>query len=191
MDIDEENFDARFEAQDLEHLLADASASHMTAESTAFLPPSSAQPSTAAANRPPSWRQPAQARAAPLYDDDDVPESLLLEGAHEGPPSNHTRHPQPTGGLPPPVPGPSTRQTRAQWETTRRQQRLHNEVPGATPVPRWSATGRPGNTLDPKQRALYRWANVTDMDGFLADVYAYFTGSGKWSIILRKFLTQL
>ncbi|KAF2656004.1 APG9-domain-containing protein [Lophiostoma macrostomum CBS 122681] len=191
MDIDEENFDARFEAQDLEHLLADASSSHMTTESTAFLPPTSAQPSTAATTRPASWRQPAQPRAAPLYDDDDVPESLLLEGAHEALPPNQNRHAAPIDGLPPPVPGPSTRQSRAQWETTRRHQRLHNEAQGATPVPRWSGSGRPGHTADPKQTALYRWANVTDLDSFIRDVYDYFTGCGIYSILLRRLLTQL
>ena len=188
MDIDEENFDARFEDQDLENLLAHASSSQMTTESTAFNPP---QLSPTAANRPASWRQPAQPRAAPLYDDDDVPESLLLEGGREGPLSNHDRHPAPIGGLPPPVPGPSTRQARAQWETTRRQQRLHNEADEATPTPRWGSAGRIGFTADPKTRALYRWANVFDLDNFLGEVYNYYNGCGIYSVLLRRILTLL
>ena len=74
MDIDEENLEARFEAQDLENLLADASSSQMTTESTAFLPPSYDR-KTGDTNPPgrPSWRQQDPTRPAPLYDDDDVP----------------------------------------------------------------------------------------------------------------------
>lgn len=169
MDIDEENLEARFEAQDLENLLADASSSHMTTEST--------------------WRQPGPSQAAPLYDDDDVPESLLLEGGRDVPPPDSKQHQEPTGGLPPPVPGPSTRQTRAQWETTRRHQRLHDEDRTA-PVPRWGVPGRQGQfTVDPQQKALWRWVNVSDLDTFLAEVYAYYTSCGIYSILLRRFLT--
>lgn len=171
MDIDEENLEARFEAQDLENLLADASASHMTTESTAFLPTNNDRNGSI--------------QPAPVYDDDDVPESLLLEGGA------HPSSSQPTSeGLPPPVPGPSTRRTRAQWETARRHQQLHAE--GAAPVPRWRVPGRHGHaTVDPKERALWRWVNVSDLDTFLAEVYEYYTGCGIYSILLRKFLALL
>ncbi|KAF2195237.1 autophagy protein-like protein Apg9 [Zopfia rhizophila CBS 207.26] len=194
MDIDEENLEARFEAQDLENLLADAASSQITTESTAFLPQNndrkaSAQPSAGATTGPVPWRQPAPPRGTPLDDDDDVPESLLLEGGREAPLTNPTQNHPPSEGLPPPVPGPSTRRTRAQWETTRRQQRLHDEGHHATPTPRWGLTNRPGQfTSDPKEKAMWYWVNVQDLDAFLAEVYSYYTGCGIYSIILRRIL---
>lgn len=196
MDIDEENLEARFEAQDLENLLADASSSQMTTESTAFLPPTydrkRGEPNPAGR---PAWRQQDPTRPAPLYDDDDVPESLLLEGGHETPHHTPNAHREPTSGLPPPVPGPSTRRNRAQWETTRRQQRLHDDGSNTVPVPRWgvpSRTTRQGSlAADPKEMALWRWVNVSDLDIFLDEVYSYYVENGIWSILLRGTLTLL
>ncbi|KAF2477988.1 autophagy-related protein 9 [Lindgomyces ingoldianus] len=184
-DIDEENLEARFEAQDLENLLADASSSHMTTESTAFLPGNDRKPSTLAPGRAGAWRQPAPVRTAPLDDDDDVPESLLLEGIRDPPPPKSNHHSMPTDGLPPPVPGPSTRHTRAQWETTRRQQRLHDETHDAAPAPKWALPTRTGFTADPKEKAMWLWVNVEDLDAFLAEVYFYYTNCGIYSILLR------
>lgn len=194
MDIDEENFEARFEPQDLENLLADATSSHMTTESTAFFPQntdrkSSAQQARAPASRPSGWRQPSA--AAPLDDDDDVPESLLLEGGRE-PPSSRANPHAPIEGLPPPVPGPSTRQNQAQWDATRRQQRLHDEGHNAVPVPQWGVSGRSGPyAVDPRDRAFWLWVNVQDLDQFLASVYSYYSGRGMYSIMLRKVLYLL
>lgn len=196
MDIDEENFEARFEAQDLENLLADAASSQMTTESTAFLPKNidrkaGTQANSSAPNQPTSWRQPTNAQPAPLYDDDDVPESLLLEGGHDIPGPRLGQQRGPVEGLPPPVPGPSTRQTRAQWDATRRQQRLHEDGIGAAP-PRSSIPSRHGHfTMDPKERALWRWVNVSDLDTFLSDVYNYYIECGIYSMILRRILTLL
>lgn len=194
MDIDEENLEARFEAQDLENLLADAASSQMTTESTAFLPTNNNQKpqvGASAAARPSNWRQPAPSRPAPLYDDDDVPESLLLEGGRE-PHAPKPSQQEPADTLPPPVPGPSTRQTQAQWETTRRHQRLHDEDRGATPAPRWGVLGRHGQfTADPREKALWRWVNVSDLDSFLVEVYSYYTNYGIYSILLRRLLTLL
>jgi autophagy-related protein 9 len=198
MDIDEENLDARFEAQDLEHLLEDASSSHMTTESTAFLPPGSdrkanALPGARTANhsRPISWRQPGpgQGQGGHLDDDDDVPQSLLLEGGRDAHPSNQNQN-QHVDGLPPPVPGPSTRQTRAQWEATTRQQRLHEG--DTAPAPAWARSNRPGQfTADPKEKALWLWVNQTDLDTFLGEVYEYYTGFGIYSMLLKRVITLL
>ncbi|KAF2007876.1 APG9-domain-containing protein [Amniculicola lignicola CBS 123094] len=196
MDIDEENLEARFEAQDLENLLEDAASSQIsTTESTAFLPPnndrrSSTRPNAGGPSRPSFWNKPAQVRGAPADDDDDVPESLLLEGIREpAPKANQPR--LPGEGLPPPVPGPSTRHTRAQWETTRRQQRLHNEAVNTSRTPRWASSRRGTFATDPKEKALWLWVNITDLDGFLSEVYTYYQGCGKWSILLRRILNLL
>jgi autophagy-related protein 9 len=189
MDIDEENFGARFEAQDLNDLLAEASASHMTTESRAVSPEArrSAPPGINTGARAPAWRQPAPARAVPLDDDDDddVPQSLLLEGGLDPPPN-------PNQGLPPPVPGPSTRHTRAQWETTRQQQRLHEDDRRSGPARAWGHAGRGGQfTADPKEKALWLWVNQTDLDTYMREVYEYYVGCGIYSMLLRRGLSLL
>ncbi|KAF3031733.1 autophagy protein atg9 [Didymella heteroderae] len=184
MDIDEENFGAYFEPQDLEHLLEEASGSQMTVDSRAVSPEAlrkpSAPPGINTANRVAGWKQPTAARSAPVEDDDDVPQSLLLEG---GPPS-----PEATRGLPPPVPGPSTRRTRAQWDTTQRQQRLHDDM-ARTPVNTWGRTGH--FNVNPKEKALWLWVNQTDLDAYMKDVYEYYRGHGIYSMLLKRFLTLL
>ncbi|KAF2445591.1 autophagy-related protein 9 [Karstenula rhodostoma CBS 690.94] len=191
MDIDNENLDARFEDLDLEHLLDEAAQERMT-ESAASVPQHDerAPPGINTASRAAAWRHPVSSRPLPPDDDDDVPQSLLLEGGVASP--NATRS-EPTGGLPPPVPGPSTRHTRAQWETTRRQQRLHDDGRGGAAPRTWRTSARPGQyTSDPKERAMWLWVNQTDdLDNFLAEVYDYYTGSGMYSILLRKLLMLL
>ena len=99
-----------------------------------------------------AWRQPAPARTAPIDDDDDVPQSLLLEGGHGPAPGSSKRG----EGLPMPVPGPSTRQTRAQWDATRTQQRLHDDDRRGAPSQPWGHTSRPGHfAADPREKALW------------------------------------
>jgi autophagy-related protein 9 len=90
------------------------------------------------------------------------------------------------------VPGPSTRQTRAQWDATRRQQRLHDEDRTGAPARGWGHTGRVGQfTTDPKEKALWLWVNQTDLDTYMRDVYEYYTGCGIYSMLLRRTLTLL
>jgi autophagy-related protein 9 len=184
MDIDEENFGAYFEPQDLEHLLEEASGSQMTVDSRAVSPEAlrkpNAPPGINTANRAAGWKQPTAAPSAPVEEYDDVPQSLLLEG---GPPS-----PEATRGLPPPVPGPSTRQTRAQWNTTQRQQRLHDDMTGM-PANTWGRTGQ--FNVNPKEKALWLWVNQTDLDAYMKDVYEYYRGHGIYSMLLKRFLTLL
>ncbi|KAF9733174.1 autophagy protein atg9 [Paraphaeosphaeria minitans] len=191
MDIDNENLDARFEDLDLEHLLDEAAQERMT-ESAASVAQHDdrASPGINTASRGAAWRQPVSSRPLPPDDDDDVPQSLLLE---DGVASPNTTRTEPTEGLPPPVPGPSTRHTRAQWETTRRQHRLHDDGQrGAAPCT-WRTSARPEQyTSDPKERAMWLWVNQTDdLDNFLAEVYDYYTGSGIYAILLRKLLMLL
>lgn len=192
MDIDEENFGARFEAQDLNDLLEEASSSHMHMESRDVSPDArrSAPAGINTAARTQAWRQPAALRAVPLDDDDDddVPQSLLLEGGLDPSPNPSQR----LDGLPPPVPGPSTRQTRAQWETTRQQQRLHDDDRRGVPTRTWVGIGRGGQfTADPKEKAMWLWVNQTDLDTYMRGVYEYYIGCGIWSIMLRRTLSLL
>lgn len=186
MDIDEENFGAHFEEQDLAHLLAEASSSQMTTESRAVSPDTRRNPASNTNGRGPNWRQPPPPRPVPYEDDDDVPQSLLLEGGLDPAPSSD-RHAE---GLPPPVPGPTTRQTRLQWDTTRQQQRLHDEDRRPVPARGWGQTSRPGHfAADPKEKALWLWVNQTDLDTYMNEVYEYYVGCGIYSILLRRVLS--
>lgn len=194
MDIDDENFGEHFEEQDLENLLADAAGSHITTESTAFLPQSSDRragggPSRDSPARQP-WKHQGRKGGPSLDDDDDVPESLLLEGNRDVPESS--KRTTTTDAPPPPVPGPSTRRARAQWEAARTQQRLHDEDHNTRPTPVWQASRGTGQfVMDPRERALWLWANVQDLDAFLHEVYDYFIGAGVWSIVMRRTITLI
>ncbi|CBY02265.1 similar to autophagy protein Apg9 [Plenodomus lingam JN3] len=191
IDIDEENFEARFEEQDLAHLLEEASSSQMTTESRAVSPDNRRNPlrGASASRTAPAWGQPGPGRGLALDDDDDVPQSLLLEGGQDAGPSNPHTHTE-AGGLPMPVPGPTTRQTRAQWEATRTQQKLHTDERRGAPSRPWGHTSRPGHfAADPREKALWLWVNQTDLDSYMRDVYDYYVGCGIYSILLRRVLT--
>ena len=42
-----------------------------------------------------------------------------------------------------------------------------------------------------RERALWRWVNVVDLDAFLREVYDYYTGKGIYAIALSKLLDLL
>lgn len=44
------------------------------------------------------------------------------------------------------------------------------------------------NFLSPKERALWKWANVENLDNFFQDVYRYYLGNGYFCIVLEKVL---
>lgn len=44
------------------------------------------------------------------------------------------------------------------------------------------------NKISPKETALWKWANVENLDIFLQDVYKYYLGNGFYCIILQKVL---
>lgn len=119
--------------------------------------------------------------------EDEVPRSLLIEGEHD-PSSNGAEHRRMQS---PPVLGPSNTGVRAKWQTTRQQQRLYKDV---IPSPISSGISRRvgrATIMDPKERALWMWANVENLDNFLAEVYEYYTGNGIWSITLSQMLNLL
>ncbi|KAL4892631.1 autophagy-related protein 9 [Aspergillus ambiguus] len=126
-------------------------------------------------------------------EDDDVPASLLVEGREDDedlksrlppPPSSHIFADQE-----PPVPGPSSRGDRVRWDSARQRLPLHNDQRRARPAAIW---GHPTlATVDPKEKAMWMWANVENLDNFLKDVYTYFLGNGMWSILLNRVLGLL
>ena len=142
--------------------------------------------------RSPRWAQPSSGALEPDEADDDVPASLLIE-TNQGGPSNPLLSPQSRAQRSPrpvPVAGQASGAIRAKWNATQQQQRLH-EDPHILPA----YAGRPNKRnmlmIDPKEKALWRWANVQNLDNFLQDVYEYFVGHGIWSILLSGLLNLL
>lgn len=201
--LDEENLEARFQDTDLEHLLAEAADSQITTRSPTLAPNNNnnnrgmAPPPVTTHNRP-RWMQPAPSRpsAAQVDEDDDVPESLLLDSDRPSAarPREHPRQTQVRPDrLPSPVPGPSTHTNRTQWNATRTQQRLYGDSRPAPRQRRFGAQlGRNGVIFtDPKEEAMWRWANVHNLDRFLTEVYTYYQGHGMQSILLNQYLNLL
>ncbi|KAH8891674.1 APG9-domain-containing protein [Thozetella sp. PMI_491] len=175
--LDEENFNHHFHEYDLEHaegLAGDDSRATLDASTARH------QPARGAGSR---W---------PMPDDDadnDVPASLLVEP--------HERHPpgQPHSVLDPhrsrSVPGPSTGTSHTHWEAAQRHQKLHHD--DAFQAPRGDARAPnvfSGGVLygSAKQKAEWRWANVSNLDNFIQDIYDYYQGNGIWCILLERAL---
>lgn len=211
MAIDDENLGAHFEDQDLHALLAEAAGSEISDASIANRSP--VQERAPARGGPsinritPKWMQ-NKGRGRPVKQekelDDEVPASLMLEetSTRETSPILGRNQRRNTGGehpseLPPPVPGPSSRKTNAQWERAKEQQRLHNHDPRPPPVAPSTrhGTGKGGARWtvrqDPKEQALYEWAQMQDIDGTLDRIYNYYEQKGIWSAVLRQVLWLL
>ncbi|ESZ94097.1 putative mitochondrial carrier protein [Sclerotinia borealis F-4128] len=206
MALDEENL--RFHDDELGEP-ADILDGESVTESTAFLPGQQQIPQKPRHHRKGKGKDRSHhlAESPRLLEedpDDDVPASLLIEGNNRHPDPetpNHARIRQ--TALPkiaPAVTGPSARETRearetAHWEMTQAQQKLHEDdeirtsgVP-QTPQPTPRSTGF--LTGSPKDKAMWRWVNVTNLDNFIRDVYDYFEGTGIWSIVLAKVIDLL
>lgn len=186
MALDEENLGTRFQDYELEDGLIDATANQRyplpnTPKSKAKV---QMGPKRSTPNRRlglPSQRV-AEAEADDL--DDEVPQSLLIEDGEDAA-SVHDGHRR--AATPPFVPGSTTKASRAKWQTAQEQQRLHPEnnlrpVAGGDTMRRGHVLGM----IDPRERAMWRWANVENLDNFLKDVYDYFVGNGVWCILLSR-----
>lgn len=175
--------------------------SRITTESTAFLA-GQQNDRTQGAGVGPSRRNKTQrgwfAQSPRLLEedgDDDVPASLLIEG-NERPGPNSPSQPRVRDGKPnkrqPAIPGPSNRETRAHWEAAQAQQRLHQDdeerVPNALQTEQPTARLLTGS---PRDKAMWRWINVINLDNFMEQVYTYYTGSGIWCILLFRVLNLL
>ncbi|KDN62869.1 putative autophagy protein Apg9 [Colletotrichum sublineola] len=188
MDVDEENLRERFQDYDLDHIQGlTTEDSRATLESNANIlnsPPDT----TGRGSRREGSRRVATSRWLSHEDDgdNDVPASLLVEphevdvgvkGTIRGKPSLPGRQNA--------IPGPSNRRTHAQWETTKAQQRLHptdSFKPTRTQPKRFARGLASGSE---KEKALWRWVNVSNLDFFVQDVYYYYRGSGFWCICVE------
>ena len=122
--------------------------------------------------------------------DDDVPASLLIEGDDiPGPsaPAQPRIRQGATKRREPAIPGPSNRETRAHWEAAQAQQQLHrNDDNTVGPQP---GRQNPGPLSGgPREKAMWRWINIMNLDSFMKEVYDYYTGAGLWCITLQRAL---
>lgn len=201
--------DDHYSDHELEDALEDATDSPIESPSTAFLTQIQPQPSTvpdeqfrhlegqrSRTNHKPRWLHPAASHAPDPEDgDDDVPASLLIEGdeADEDLKARLPPPPQDLSDPEAPAPGPSSRDHVS-----------HRGSAGVSRSPRpsprrnhWMGRRSGGGQhpalamVDPKEKAMWRWANVENLDNFLKDVYIYFLGNGIWSILLSRALNLL
>lgn len=196
LEDDQEHFSDR----ELEDALADAQDSEIVSPSTALLnqarmgkAPDRTSPSSTRRRKSsrPRWMTQDSLGYELEENDDDVPQSLLVEGHHEDlksrlppPPQPHGRSDRQRIASPDPFPQP----TRPPWNE-------HTSQPpddNGHPVSKWLSGQHPGlANIDPEKKAMWRWANVEDLDNFLKDVYVYFLGNGIWSILLTRVLNLL
>jgi autophagy-related protein 9 len=125
-------------------------------------------------------------------DNTDVPQSLLFESG--GTPSRPRRQVfsgedsvlEPSASITG-DPGPSTMKNRRleeQWNAATAQAEYdHRNTRKPVPPARW--------TVSAKERALWKWANVENLDNFLQDVYIYYVGKGIYNIMLTRLLNIL
>ena len=184
MALDEENLSTRFQDYELDDALINATA-HQRSPSRK-LPKFREEVRATSRGHPPhrTWTQPASRLAEADDHDDEVPESLLIEDGEDAVPI-HDRH-QPAAA-PPSIPGPRTEGAQAKWKATQEQQRLHPDI--NLGYVRGGDAARRGHLLGmiaPREMAMWRWANVENLDNFLKDVYDYFLGNGVWSILLSR-----
>ena len=192
--LDEENLGAH-EIQ-LDPALGDAMESNFDLNTTAREPvPPKRQETTRTSKQ--KWKRRSPRIVEADENDDEVPLSLLVEGDRNGvpvsplPPDVATQSKDPG---PVPVSGHATRETRAKWQATQERQQLHQS--SAVPAPVLGQRDRRSRQnglmmIDPREKAMWRWANVENLDNFLKDVYDYFLGNGIWCILLRRLLNLL
>lgn len=198
MALDEENLGDNFHDYDLEQALADAAESQGNTGSAAKskMRLETSKRAGVRGGLRSIWQQSPPKRAEVDEPDDEVPQSLLIEG-HNTEALATGQHRQAGEGheeLPLPVPGLPTRGTRARWHATQEQQRLYQDLdshPGRTRSSRPSRKSQGLAMIDPKEKAMWRWANVENLDNFLREVYDYFLGNGIWCILLGRILNLL
>lgn len=126
----------------------------------------------------------SQARSPSPTLDNDIPASLLMEAAPpniDSPEIAAQHQPQPEQ---PPQDGRN-------WSRAQEQQQLfHDEPPQSanTFTSRVRPTRRQQN---PREKVMWLWANVENVDGFLLELYQYYTEHGIWSILLSRVIRLL
>jgi autophagy-related protein 9 len=138
----------------------------------------------------PRWMPKSQQLRDVEEQDDDVPASLLFEGGDD-------QQVQDLPNLPPPPsfsPNPTSARGNAARNGIQSPQDPHTVSRRAHPArttPFLTSGFSPLAMADPKEKAMWRWTNVENLDNYLQEVYMYFLDHGFWSIILRRALNLL
>lgn len=188
MALDEENLGVAFRDSEADEALTDVNASR--SNTSKVLNPKEKSRSAPRRVTPRQRRPSMSPKMAEEEDDldDEVPMSLLIEGDEDRVGARERR--QSGEGLPP-VPGPQSRGTRAQWQATQEQHRLHHELGLGNPTQKIFGRAVRLNIVDAKEKAMWRWANVENLDNYLREVYDYYIGNGIWCMLLHRFLNLL
>ncbi|KAL2024822.1 hypothetical protein VTK56DRAFT_5643 [Thermocarpiscus australiensis] len=188
--LDEENLSHHFQDYDLEHAEGLGVEDSRTTLGRATSPASRA-------HGPPGGRldrDAGPAAWAPHEDDDDndndVPASLLVEH-HEPDTEGTSRRSRRSRGGNQAAAIPGSSKARAQWEATQARLRLHDETATGPStrgngLPRSLFTGTVSGGA--KKKAEWRWANVSNLDNFIKEVYDYYVGAGMWCILVERIL---
>lgn len=120
--------------------------------------------------------------------DDDVPASLLIDhnaGIQE---PGSMSLPPPPSLMPDGLSSPGDARPSVPGRTSHSRGRPHPYLNGGPPRSRPIMSNFWGNLAgaDPKDKAMFRWVNVTDLDNFLLEVYNYYLCHGFWSILLMR-----
>lgn len=193
--IDEENLNTRYHDYDYNDAFHDDNESQATAENAAFLAPSkkSAHPGLKDSTKhkgaiKSKWlsRSPRMLDDDRDNGDDDVPASLLIEEEEDVPCLSRQAGPQNAAKRTRKATASRRRKSDAQWAAAQAGQRLHeddapyNSNP-ITPNPQVFGSSR-------RDMAMWNWANVTNMDMYMQEVYSYYRGGGIWCICLDRLL---
>ncbi|KAL2865581.1 autophagy protein ATG9 [Aspergillus lucknowensis] len=209
-DVDQRD---QFSDRELEDAMADATREESPTPSDTFLTPQNMQRDPQEGlgtpgpwHRKPSnprWTQPTSPRPSPVDDDDndndhddDVPASLLMEGHQDDddddlksrlppPPSRHLSDQSPHRSA------RSPRREHIRWDNSENQRPPHISRRPNRQGALWFASHPNMALIDPREKAMWMWANVENLDNFLKDVYTYFLGNGIWSILLNRALSLL
>lgn len=187
MALDEENLGSGFQDYELDDALADATASHMDSSTRLTKMKRKSRRTSKRLSSDHGLRSQSPKLVETDDLDDEVPQSLLIEDDEDVVPAPERHHHRTTR---PPVSGPIIKGARAKWKTTQEQQRLHQDV-NPQVIQHVGRRGHVFGMIDPKEKALWRWANVENLDNFLKDVYDYFLGNGIWCILLSRALNLL
>ena len=189
LNVDEENFRHNFHDLDTEGLTA--ADSRITVDSAPYIPQARTAPGASRTRN--SRRQATKWSSNDEEVDNDVPASLLVEpnDANARPPTTPYQASRQSRSSPQHPSGPSTAPARAEWEASIGQHMPHNTrlFDRAPAWPRSLMSGvRSGS---PRERAMWRWVNTTNLDSFMRDVYDYFQGGGLWCILCANALWLL
>jgi autophagy-related protein 9 len=188
VNLDDENLGQNFNDIEAQGIMnADSRA---TVDSTAHIP-TDKPPAAHRHRREPTsrWLQDEDA-------DNDVPASLLIENndgqvfrAPGGRAENlHERQDQ----LQPSKAVASSSRSQAQWEAATARQPLHRDEQLARTSrqqPRSIVAGVVAGGA--RDKALWRWVNISNLDSFMRDVYDYYEGGGFWCILSSNALWLL